>query len=365
MKINMIKNCTHRLLLLVFLMQFYQNSKAQLVLTESTNKQIAGDKVVYNLVEDIFHGAMGEDVVWDFSNCNILDNTYPIYFKSDSIGIKSIEPGLQKYHIQVGDTLFMRAYRTSLETMNYTLPIISMCYPFSYGDSITSQFTGKGKYCESYDKSQHGTKMIVGDAKGRIILPNNSVLNDVLRVHSVTYSDVALEGLEPNLVDTAKTKQVLIDKYDWYVKGYRYPVFEYRISTSYNDGLQVASKTESYCSLPDSVMQLAKSIDEKGQHCEEYFKVANDSLIQDEFPMIYQKALVDNMLSLAYKTTIKATVTFVVASTTGIIYQNKTCNCEAGEMYETSFNCNGYKPGGYILYINVNGKISSEKFQVK
>ena len=49
----------------------------------------------------------------------------------------------------------------------------------------------------------------------------------------------------------------------------------------------------------------------------------------------------------------------------GVIYQNKTLHCGCGDIGELIFECNGYQSGSYILYVNVNGKVKSEKFQIK
>ena len=49
----------------------------------------------------------------------------------------------------------------------------------------------------------------------------------------------------------------------------------------------------------------------------------------------------------------------------GVVYQNKTYSCKADEKHNASFNCNGYPSGEYILYVNINGIVKSEKFHLK
>ena len=100
------------------------------------------------------------------------------------------------------------------------------------------------------------------------------MLKNVLRVHSVTFNNKWLEGLESNLVDSATSKLEVNDEYYWFAKECRYPVFEYHI-------------------------------------------------------------------------------------------QNKSFTCKPNEEHDITFNCMGYAPGIYVIYINVNGIATCEKFRIK
>lgn len=43
----------------------------------------------------------------------------------------------------------------------------------------------------------------------------------------------------------------------------------------------------------------------------------------------------------------------------------KKIKCHKGEIYKIGFNCSGYQPGEYVIYINVNGKTNSKKIHIK
>ena len=57
----------------------------------------------------------------------------------------------------------------------------------------------------------------------------------------------------------------------------------------------------------------------------------------------------------------EATITTIVANQMGMVYMSRQWTQEAGQGYSTQIDCNGLRSGIYILYINVNGKVYSEK----
>lgn len=124
-------------------------------------------------------------------------------------------------------------------------------------------------------------------------------------MHIITTKDVLLEGLNSNFTDSATAKTEVSEEYLWFVKGCRYPIFEHYITTK------------------------------------------------------------DKIVYISYDTFINTNVNFIVANTTGMVYQNKTFHCSKGEMYNITFNFSGYQPGEYIIHINVNGKVENEKVQIK
>lgn len=327
---------------------FYQCSTyAQLVLTEANNKPIVGDKIERQAIEGLYCDTEGDNILWDFSNCVLQEETFPLYIASDSLGFRCKENGLRTYYLRSKNHLLKRAYHSRQETMNYQNPPIVMSFPFCYGDSISSSFWGEGVFCDSYKISHNGTKTIIADAKGSILLPGNKIIKEVLRVHTITSNNILMEGMDTNLIDTATAKQELSEDYLWYAKGCRYPILEYHINKSYGNGKQVGELSKAYCYLPDSIMDKSVSYEKKTN------------------PIKYKISQTGNSIIVSYSTPTDATVLFTIASITGIVYQSKSYTCKKGEEYNVSFNCNGYPSNGYVMYINVNGIIKSEKFQLK
>lgn len=336
-----------KLLILIVCLAFYQHITFAQSITELQNKPLIGDKIERQVIEGIYCGNKGDLLLWDFSNCTFKEEYSPIRVSSDSSGFHCSELGLQSYYLQSGDSLLRHAFRSKLEKITYTKPQIVLLYPFQYGDSISSPFYGEGTYGDNYRVSHNGTRTIKADAKGSIILPNNKMIKEVLRVHTITSNNILMEGMDANLIDTATTKQELTEDYLWYAKGYRYPVFEYHISTSYGNGKKVGTQSIAYCYLPDIFIDDAVS------------------LTETRIPMEYKVSQTGNSIQISYTTMVDATISFVIANTTGIVYQSKAYSCKACEKYNANFNCSGYPRGEYILYINANGIVKSEKFQLK
>ena len=54
-------------------------------------------------------------------------------------------------------------------------------------------------------------------------------------------------------------------------------------------------------------------------------------------------------------------ITTIVANHMGMLCMSRQWTQAAGHGYSMQIDCNGLRPGIYILYINVNGKVYSEK----
>ncbi len=67
------------------------------------------------------------------------------------------------------------------------------------------------------------------------------------------------------------------------------------------------------------------------------------------------------VIRLLYDLDENATITTIVANHMGFLSVYNQWTQQAGQGYSAQIDCNGLRPGIYILYINVNGKIYSEK----
>lgn len=324
-----------------------QLTSAQSTVTKEQNKPVSGDKLERIAIEGLQEGAKRDHVLWDFSHLTMQEATSPIRFSIGKQGFHSTEPGIKRYYLLSEDSLLECGYQSKLETMTYIKPQVAMIYPFCFGDSISSSFYGEGKYGDTYRATHEGTKTIVADARGSILLPDNKLLKGVLRIHTKTKNNILLEGMDPNLVDTATANQEIKDEYLWYAKGCRYPIIEQHISKSISNGSLVGTKEEAYCYFPDGLMENAASQDEAS------------------FPITYKITQMGNTLKLSYTSNMDVSVNFMIVNTMGMVYQSKTLSCKDRDSDQVTFNCSGYQTGGYILYINANGMIKSEKFQVK
>ena len=67
------------------------------------------------------------------------------------------------------------------------------------------------------------------------------------------------------------------------------------------------------------------------------------------------------MSQMTYGLDEDATIATIVANRMGMVCVSRQWTQEAGQGYSAQIDCSGLRPGIYILYINVNGKVYSEK----
>ena len=158
--------------------------------------------------------------------------------------------------------------------------------------------------------------------------------------------------INPTKIDSAQLKQVIEEKYEWYVKGYSRPILETITSTSYDDLSPLGTSRNAYCSLPESLFS-----DDEEQASDN-----NDNDEQDiPQDIIHYMVNVDGgSVDIEYSLDEKANITMLIASQTGMVYSYKKISQYAGTDFHVSFNIAGLRPGIYVLYINVNGNTYHE-----
>jgi hypothetical protein len=196
-------------------------------LTFSNNGLVPGDVHVTRSVDYVEPGAGGSGVVWDFSSINVVGAPY-----SETISVgsdRNVEvnnQGSAVFNFDVtsyGNEYY--GYSTSAGKRVYEQPVLKIKYPFEYMDKHDGEYYG---YLEqgSVKYAIDGNYSSEADAYGTLILPNNVVLKNVLRVRTV-------EAYKEYYCSTAEIEE---EKYLWYAEGFRYPVFVcIHTTTKYNN----------------------------------------------------------------------------------------------------------------------------------
>lgn len=359
-------NILRTIITLLCLEVFFLDSKAQLPITRESNIPLAGDRIAYKLVDGTISEFKGDSVLWDFSNLHIGKRCKPIRFATDTLSIRSVEPGVRRFYHVKEDAILLRGVQSTLDSIIYSESQVVMKYPFNYGDSISSSFCGQGKYCETYNMTEYGTLTVVADARGRILLPNGMELTNVLQLHCILRKTQQFENHGSAQADTTAIKQEINETFYWYSPYCRYPVFAHQTYTCYADNTPVSSQSQAFCYLPDSVME--KLICDDIKKCERAYSHRETSFVEgkgnvEDIPFSYHVQQSGNVVKLnSFRSSIDTNVRFIVASTMGVTYQAKNINCQLGKTYELTFDCAGYPPGNYLIYINANGIVVSEKF---
>lgn len=304
-------------------------------------------------------GKGGRNMVWDFSAKLGSKGSSQVMFMKDSTGVVSVfEPGRILYYHTTPDTLILVGSESTLERREYALRKTTRRLHLVYGDSIGKPFRCEGMYCGDHPFREVGTTTVKVDADGSIVLAENDTLRNVLRVHTIDSYSICMD-IDSAALDTARLAQVIDERYEWYLPESQYPVIEDVTSTSYFNMDVIGTTRYAFCNLPsDQVSYYISQMDFSSDDEQEGF---SDGDTQDDGIIHYLIETHGKVIQMAYDLDEDATITTIVANHMGMLCTSRQWTQNAGLGYSTQIDCNGLLPGVYILYINVNGKVYSEK----
>lgn len=206
------------------------------------NAPRGGDKLVKKQVEYVDPGESGENIVWDFSNLQIINNEYTLTYKNpepfndtiyklgrDIIKISDvasedlvigIEHNTMYYYKKDAGKLEVLGHENPTTLLQYTRRMTSFNFPTSYGQSYTTEYESEGLYSRRISFASKGTVKITADAFGMIVFPSGDTIKQVVRIRSVQVINETIKTKVPQYFDW------IVETYKWYAKGYRYPIFE-------------------------------------------------------------------------------------------------------------------------------------------
>ena len=349
----------------VLLMAFYTSclhSFGQATINVSTNIPRSGDSYVLTQMEYFAQGDEGNDVVWDFSGLKSLDTRCrrEYFLSRDSVLMCVDDECASSYELK-GDTLLCLGYDTRLKHMSYTNPMTMITYPFRYGYNIMTPFHGIGDYCKSLIIKSDGTIIVDADAEGSIVWSDGDTLRNVLRVHTTRLTSLSMHALSDTLFqDTSHMKQEIEDSYSWYVRGYRYPMYETSSVCFYDNMTPVSCVQKSFMYQPD---EFAFNDEFKDSVNCEILMADSVSRKMCEDIIHYTVERSCNTLIVNYSLDSEATINSLVCNSRGILYARKNVKKTQGNDYQMVFDITSLPAGEYVLYINVNGKAYNEKFK--
>lgn len=249
----------------------------QPTLTYDTHALKDGVHNPMTLCEYIEPGIAGADVVWDFSSLvakkeftghinGAFDNPFAeanteleefgtsFFFKIDNVRV-----------LQVG-----YSSKDGKSTIEYTEPFEKMKFPFAYSDYSSKDFGGVYKVNGTQVGEITGDGTIEADAWGKLILPNNSIYENTLRVKTTKTYKTQFSSSEQN---------VEIITYRWYNDLHRYPLLvltEYKTinsSSSENVSYQAAYNNNAVHTSDIPSFKLDENISVYPNPAEDYMKV--------------------------------------------------------------------------------------------
>ena len=328
-----------------------QNSHS---LTTRRNAYRVTDALVKQQVEFKDPGSSGRNLHWDFSTLQPLNESYSLNYSlrnaADTSSVSGLEHNTRYYYRQQRDSLQAVGYENSTTYMEYTQPELRMHFPFAYGDTLFSYFTGKGEYCHRIPLAVKGYTRIIADAEGELKLPEFTTVKKALRVRTLRhYTETGKDSVEMTL-----------DTYSWYAAGIRYPVFESiktilsRTPSPQGEGAggEVMAFSTSFYYPPE----LQTSQAQTDAIPEDQPEAAVGAAAVFTEAQLMPNPVEDN-LYITFKLTRAAKVWFTVHNNTGIaLCQTSAQNL--GEGYNnTTVRMSGLVPGIYSLYVHVDDMV--------
>lgn len=328
------------------------------------------DSLSKNRIRYFSPGNGGQNKVWDFSKKLNSKESAQVMFITDSTGVVSvIETGKISYYRTTPDTLILFGSESPLEKRDYIVEKKIKRFPLEYGDSISEGFRCEGIYCGNHLFREVGTTTIRVDAVGSIVLAENDTVSNVRRVHTIDAYSVCMD-IDSTALDTAKLTQIIDERYEWYLPDSQYPIIEDVTSTSYYNMNAVGTTKHAYCNLPSNQVSAyitqeddytddeQDGFSDQGDDEQEFF---TDQGAHSPDIIHYTIECQGKVVNMTYDLDKDATITTIVANHIGMLCMSRQWTQSAGQGYSAQIDCNGLPSGIYILYINVNGKVYSEK----
>lgn len=335
----------------------------QNIITLEANMFRNADSICMHNVDYSWVGEDGESKVWNFSGKSTYELEHDINYSLDSTNcFKKTTPQKIFKYILTNDSLRLISYENRVKNINYEKPKLYMYYPLHYGDSIISNFKGHGRYCGDHKIEVEGQVLLQADAYGTLILSENDTLRNVLRVYTLTTTSMAID-MDSAIINSRNLKQEIEEKYDWYVLGYRYPLYETVVSTSYSNLTPIASQSFAYCVFPNEIDMQPDEINEKIKNKQEKKQREDGDNLETQQDIIHYNVDVNGSdVRLNYTLDADGTVSTVIADVTGYVCKQAKRTTKTGEHVSINFDCSNMKRERCaLLYINVNGKVYSEK----
>ena len=304
-------------------------------------------------------GKGGKNRVWDFSQKLGSKESSQVMFIKDSTGVVTItEPEKINYYHVTSDTLILSGSESPLEKREYVRKKLSKRFPLELGDSISRRFRCEGVYCGNHPFREVGTTTVKTDAVGSIVLAENDTVRNVRRVHTIDTYSICMD-IDVAALDTAKLTQIIDERYEWFLPESQYPIIEDVTSTTYLNMNPIGTTKYAYCNLPED--QVSYYITPQDEDATDEIDNSFDEEATEPDIIHYKVTTNGSVVNITYDLDAEATISTIVASHMGMTYRQRTWNQQAGQGYSTQIDCSGLRHGTYILYLNVNGKVYSEK----
>ena len=332
-------------------------------LTANRNAYRAGNELQKQQVVFRDPGSNGKNLIWDFRHLQVIDEEYKLrYFIPDSAYMHllcGVEHRTRYYYNQSKDSLWAIGFENATTFMEYTQPELRMIFPFTYGDTLRSNFEGTGEYGRRLTLGVKGFTRVEADAEGELILPDETVKKALrvrtLRHYRETTIRSSLNLSQGDFLQAEDNTEMILDTYSWYAQGMRYPVFESIRTTVLRNGADTTVFQTSFYYPP---------IEQKAQTNEENTETPNSGEWAEGAAAVFTEAVllpnpVVDMLYINYKLTRDARIGFSLHSNAGVLMTQTAAMNKTEGYHQTPINMTGFMTGIYTLYVHVDDMVMS------
>lgn len=343
----------------------------------------SGDEIIKQQVKYKNPGREGENVIWDFSKLSSINNDYPLTYNTiDSeifnIGndtllidkakeelILGIEHSTMYYYKQDSTQLSLLGYENPTTLVYFEHPSTVITYPFNFSKSFKSDFKGEGNYSNRLKFDIEGNNQNKVDAYGMMILPSGDTLKHTLRIKTIEQiKNTVFSG------DEHTEHDVIVERYKWYTKGYRYPIFETITTKSEKDSTNNEEFSSSFFFPPQDHYYLDYDKDNSAI-LDSLWNDQNKKEPNENIPTIEDKGLnftynfypnpVSTILNLEYYLDKKSDVNISILSISGKLLKTINKPNLVSGIYTEQIDFQSYPTGNYIISISTGRNVYSDK----
>ena len=339
-------------------------AQQKLLLSDVSTSFRVGDSIRYDLVDiDNFGRISLYEPVWDFSNLKYLGQESKITLISgDSGNVRMIGQDEMLDFKQTTDSQFLSQIQTALVKIDFGDTFSYLRYPFSVKDSLVCVMDGQGIYSSKNKFRLKGKSKVKAMGLGKIILPDDESLSNTLLVKWSVSGDILPAKNNSELVHNVGKLHLMVEDYEWFSKGYRYPVFKVLQASLKNGGQEIMHREYACVANMDSFEMLDDAENEKLRVQQQGENVKD----KKSSPLInYQVTMSGRQLHIAYSLTLDSQLRFVLSNTSGMILKSFNQHQSVGNGYRQVIELGDLPRGEYVLYINVNNQRLSEKVSVE
>jgi hypothetical protein len=358
---------------------------AQHLLTSELNLPRTGDELIKQQVEYKNPGRTGDNVLWDFSQLNPINNAYSLIYSepglfNDSLFIMGrdtlsasnlketdrliigTEHNTMYYYRLSGDTLHCLGHENPATLLQHTAPLLSNIFPVNYQDKHSESYASQGIYSMTVPFETTGEITTEADAFGMMVLPSGDTLKHVMRTKT-TQTIVETIAMQPDtIINRSK-----VETCKWYERGYRYPVFETVKTQVFNDTATTERFRTAFFYPPQEQFELGEDAENDAELAviasEETENNANSENPEDPWEgltyNIYPNP-VRTLLEVEIYLPRPAHIRYQVRTTTGLLYKDENKGFYPEGICRFQSNVSTLPIGNYILDIWLDEKLISE-----